>query len=158
MNLPPLNSLRVVANNASWLGILVKTLTMDVPSWIFFVEHAAIVASIEASRRVVSPTHSPSKPFSSARRLTSGNRSEESSPFPLNMRLVDIDSREPSTSSNKRLTNLLDRSELEAKLLFRYQVSTALRGTAKPQPLFIPTALNRVARDRNQRPLIYIRK
>jgi hypothetical protein len=106
VNLPPLNSLSVVASNASWLGVLVKTFTIEVPSWIRLVEHAAIVASVEASRSVVSPTQSPSKPFSSARRLMPGIWVEESSPFPFNMRLVDIGSRSANEGADKSLAKL----------------------------------------------------
>jgi hypothetical protein len=68
----------------------VKMFTIDVPNGILLVAHAAIVARSEASRKVVSPNQSPSKPFCSASRLISGMRGEGSSPLPLNNMLVDI--------------------------------------------------------------------
>jgi hypothetical protein len=64
-------------------------LTIDVPSCIFLVVHAAIVARMDASRSVVSPNHKPVKPFLSTVKAISGTRPERISPLPLSMTLTD---------------------------------------------------------------------
>lgn len=66
-----------------------NTLTIDVPKGIALVEHAAIVASTDASLSVVSPNHSPSKPFFSASELSVEMCCELRSPLPLNIMLTD---------------------------------------------------------------------
>src|SRR6185295_7543256 len=58
-------------------GVRLKTLTIAVPSWIFFVDRASCVSMLNASRPQASATHADSTPRSSAicTRSTSSARS-----------------------------------------------------------------------------------
>ena len=74
---PPESSSSVPNVIAITAGVRLKTLTIAVPSWIFFVVSASCVRMLKASRPHASATHADSTPRSSATctRLTISSRS-----------------------------------------------------------------------------------
>ena len=74
---PPESSSSVPKVIARTAGLRLKTLTIAVPSWMFFVLSASSVSMLKASRPQASATHADSTPRSSAifTRSTSAARS-----------------------------------------------------------------------------------